>query len=348
MVNILQNECPKPEQRDYIDTLQFAAKNLLSVVNDVLDFNKIAAGKISLEEVEFNLPKLVQDIRKAHLPNANAKGISLVVDMAAGIPERVKADPTRLTQILNNLVGNAVKFTLQGCVTIRLKSCQNTGEKIAVLFNVEDTGIGISEDQKAVIFEQFSQANESITRQFGGTGLGLTITKQLLQLMGSSINVHSKPGEGSCFSFELPMAAAAATACHQTEITARKHFNHLRILLAEDNAINILVTKKMLQKVGATIDVAHNGQEVVDMVSSTAYDVILMDMQMPVMDGMATVKVLRQEKQFTGPVVLLTADAFINHHKDVCAAGFSDYLLKPFGAEELYQKLEVLTNPSFA
>lgn len=342
MVEILKAEAPKEEQKEYLDALQFSSKNLLCLVNDILDHNKIASGNFALDEVPFNLPQLVHEVQKPHLIKATEKGLSLSVQVAPGVPEMVQADPVRLTQILNNLIGNAVKFTLKGSVAVRVFAVRQEANTTAVRFEIKDTGIGFSKAEECNIFQAYAQAHKSITRQFGGTGLGLSITRKLLGLMGSAIAVQSVPGKGSCFSFDilLPTIQAASVANPKEWLTET---GPLKVLIAEDNAINILVIRKMLQKRQIAADVAYNGKEAIEKICKSAYDLVLVDMQMPVMDGKATIEKLRSEKLFAGPALLLTADAFINSQNEVTAWGFDDYLLKPFGAEELYRKISQLT-----
>lgn len=342
MVNILQAENPRPDQKEYIETLQFASKNLLCIVNDILDYNKISSGNLSLEQLPFNLHHLMQDIKKSHLPKALEKGIQLCLHIGEGTPEGVKADPTRLTQILHNLIGNAVKFTLQGRVDIFLQPVKNEEEAVTLRFEIKDTGIGFDEANAGLLFEQFSQANGSITRKFGGTGLGLAITKKLVEQMESFITVKSKPGKGSTFSFDIRLQKATLVAAQKKE-TDYPAPAKLRVLIAEDNAINIMITRKFLQNRNIEVDVAYNGKEAIDKILLSHYDLVLMDVHMPVMDGITTIKRLREEKIFTCPVILLTADAFINANNEVSSWGFNDYLLKPFNAADLYTRISRLT-----
>jgi signal transduction histidine kinase len=340
MVNILQSESPKPEQKEYLETLQFASKNLLCIVNDVLDYNKISAGHLLLEEVSFDLHLLLQDIRRSHLPNAMKKGIGLFLYLDEALPGTVKADPTRLTQVLNNLVGNAVKFTPEGKVDVVVKPVKVEGDAVTVSFSVQDTGIGFEEEKAASLFEQFSQAHVGITRKFGGTGLGLSITKKLLALMGSDIYATSTPGKGSSFSFELTLQTEpAGPTAKPADFPEPCQLQNKKVLIADDNAINILVTRKMLQRWEMSTEVAYNGKDALEKIQSGPYDLVLMDAQMPVMDGITTVKQMRARNLFSGPVILLTADAFINAKDEVRSWGFDDYLLKPFTADQLFGKI---------
>lgn len=339
MVSILQAEAPKAEQKEYIDTLQFASNNLLCIVNDILDHNKIISGQLSLEEVPFRLQPLINEIKKPHAIKAAEKGISLSIQLAPDLPDWVVSDPTRLTQILNNLLGNAVKFTLTGGVTLSATPVQKNSKATCVRFEIKDTGIGFSEAEAGRIFEKFAQANCGISRQFGGTGLGLSITQKLVRLMGSDIHCQSQPSNGSTFSFDLVLKAAPADNSVQTTGVLQAGYSSLKMLVADDNAINLLVTRKMLQKRNIETDVAFNGKEVLEKIEGSHYDLVLMDVQMPVLDGIATIKKLRTEKRFDGPVILVTADAFINQKNEVTSWGFDDFLLKPFGAEDLYRKI---------
>jgi signal transduction histidine kinase/BarA-like signal transduction histidine kinase len=345
ITNILQTEEPKKEQLEYLGSLQFSSKNLLCIVNDILDYNKITSGKMTLEETTFNLPKLITDIQKTHLPKAGEKSITLSVNIEAGVPEMVQGDATRLTQILNNLLSNAIKFTQQGSVILQVRPLQVEATATNIRFEIKDTGIGFNEEESHVIFEQFLQANKSIARQFGGTGLGLAITKRLLELMGSSINVKSTPNIGSCFSFDVTLKKGKQQLPEsKLQQDTFEQLKGLTVLIVEDNPINIMVTKKTLQRREVNVDVAYNGQEAIQKISASHYDLLLMDIHMPVLDGIATIKTLRSQNLYTGPVLLLTANIFINLD-EIQSLGFNDYISKPIVAEDLYQKIALLTTP---
>jgi two-component system, sensor histidine kinase len=342
MVHLLQTEEPRQDQKPYLDALQFSSGNLLHLVNDILDYNKINAGKISLEPVPFNLHQLLEDIGRPHALQATEKGIAFLLHIETGLPQMIVADPLRLTQVLNNLIGNAVKFTLKGSVTVTVGIRKSTANAADIFFEIKDTGIGFSEAEKDIIFEQFLQANKTTTRRFGGTGLGLSITRQLVGLMGASINVISKPDEGSSFSFVLPVALPAneLPQAGKGMPPVTYDLSGMNVLVVDDNAINIMITSKMLQRKGVSVTSAANGKECLALVKENRYDLLLLDVHMPVMDGITALNILRTENTYTGPVILLTADVFIKADTDMGSATYFDgYLTKPFTATELYHKI---------
>lgn len=350
MVELMEDENLQEDQKENLRTLKFSSDNLLCIVNDILDYNKISAGKITLEEIDFNIYQLISDIKKAHLVKTQEKGIELFISIDSKIPENIKGDPTRLTQILHNLVGNAVKFTKKGSVSIVLKWGGEDEGTVVTLFEIKDTGIGIEQNMQGAIFDQFSQANDGITRQFGGTGLGLAITKKLVELMGSEIKISSQINEGSCFYFELrcKKSGQSASKTNKEEALIKDDLSRLKVLIAEDNAVNIMVLKKVLLKWGINPDESYNGQEAIDKITEKQYDLVLMDMQMPVMDGLTAIKKFRRENIYDGPVLLITADAFINVNNQVVSWGFDDFILKPFKADDLYTKIKRVTSKASA
>ena len=341
---------PRPEQVDYLKLLKFSAENLLVLINDILDFSKIEAGKIEFEEADFPVKDLVSNIRMALLQKANEKGIQLKLLIDQDLPDVVKGDPVRLGQILTNLISNAVKFTNQGKVTIVASLQSRTNEHTTIDFEVADTGIGIAADKLDHIFESFTQASTNTTREFGGTGLGLTITKKLLTLLGSSINVKSEPGKGSVFSFSLILKNSTAlfpgASIEQLSII-EKSLKGLKVLIAEDNQINVILAKQYMKLWDIECDVAENGMIAYTLVQINNYDLVLMDLQMPEMDGYqatTAIRALPGEKFQNLPILALTASAMLDIKDKAYTVGMNDYISKPFNPNELYKKIAFYTN----
>ncbi|TCJ12062.1 hybrid sensor histidine kinase/response regulator [Flaviaesturariibacter flavus] len=344
MTNLLLTENPRPDQLEYLNSLRFAGDHLLNVVNDILDYNKITGANLTFESIDFNLPQLVQEIGRGHAVNARNKGLLLEVNVEASVPEWVNGDPARLTQVLHNLVGNAVKFTNEGSVQLRVAFKNGSKDGYGIDFAVKDTGIGIAEDKLEKVFEEFGQAHAGINRQFGGTGLGLAISKKLLELQGSEIFLQSAPGEGSCFSFTLifkkPLRATEAKRVCAPEDSAR--FSDLRVLVVEDNQLNWVVLRKYLQLWGVEADHAADGALALEKARACNYDIIFMDLQMPVMDGYEATRRLREELAYNGTIFAITADAFVSKEQDLTAIGFTDSVVKPFDRNELCAKINAV------
>ena len=350
MTHLLLQEDPRPDQTEYLKTLRFSAENLLVLINDILDFSKIEAGKVTFESINFNLKELISGIRQSLIYQAEEKGIRLKVRLDADLPEVLSGDPVRLNQILTNLVSNAIKFTNQGSVEIGVTLRSGSKETVLLDFQVTDTGIGIPTNQLAHIFESFMQASSDTTRKYGGTGLGLAITKRLLELQNSRIEVESQPGKGSRFFFTISFSKG-------TELPGRGNaalptldplgLQHVRLLLVEDNEVNQLVATKFLSKWGARIDYAVNGLVALEKIKTKQYDVVLMDLQMPEMDGYEATRAIRAlaEPYFQQvPIIALTASAMLEVRDQVYVVGMNDYLSKPFNPNELYGKVAKYTS----
>jgi signal transduction histidine kinase/CheY-like chemotaxis protein len=341
MINILLMENPKEDQLDNLNTLKFSAHNLLSLINDILDFNKIDAGKIDLESVEFDLKEVVKNIKLGFEPAAREKGINLDILFEDNIPDVLVGDPTRTSQVLTNLVGNSIKFTEKGEVLIILSKRLRPGNQVEVTFRVKDTGIGISTEKLEHIFESFSQASSDTTRKFGGTGLGLAITKKLLELMGSRIQVKSKVGIGSEFSFRLVFDVSDKPKVIKKVETDGIVFPSLKgykILLVEDNLINIKIAKQILEKWDLEVDVAKDGREAINMFTPGKYHLVLMDLHLPEIDGYgATIEIRKMDAHI--PIIALTAAALVQEKEKVFASGMNDFIAKPFKPHELYNKI---------
>jgi signal transduction histidine kinase/CheY-like chemotaxis protein len=336
---------PRPEQMEYLKLLKFSAENLLVLINDILDFSKIEAGKIEFEEADFLIKDLVSNIRLALLQKADEKNIQLKLLVDDDLPDVVIGDPVRLGQILTNLISNAVKFTREGKVTIMASLHNKLNDRIIIDFEVADTGIGIAADKLDNIFESFTQAASDTTRKFGGTGLGLTITKRLLELMGSEIKVKSEIGKGSVFSFRLCLKSSSAhfTSYSNKRLrTEEKSLKGTKILIAEDNQINVILAKQYMKLWDIECDVAENGKIALLLVQTNDYDMVLMDLQMPEMDGYETTRAIRElpgEKFKKLPIMALTASAMLDIKDKAFIVGMNDYISKPFNPAELYRKI---------
>jgi CheY-like chemotaxis protein/nitrogen-specific signal transduction histidine kinase len=342
--HLLLQQDPKPEQMEYLNILKFSAENLLVLINDILDFSKIEAGKIEFEEVDFNILVLLENIRSGVLQKANEKGIHLKLKVDNDININVIGDPVRLGQILTNLVSNAVKFTEVGKVTISAAVSKRENETVTIDFQVEDTGIGIPKSKIDNIFDVFTQATSDTTRKYGGSGLGLTITKRLLELQKSSIHVKSEPGNGSVFYFSLPFKISQKPLETHTNGMAKNTFSlkGMRLLIVEDNTINVFLMKNFMKQWEVDYDIAENGLIALEKVQETDYDLVLMDLQMPVMDGYESTARIRQLpglKYAKLPIIALTASAMLDIKDIAFTVGMNDYISKPFSPAELYSKI---------
>ncbi len=322
------------EQRDLIQLIQSSADTLHRIINDILDFSKIEAGRLSIEQTPLDLEVVVGETVRILAAKAAEKGLELSARYAANAPRRLIGDPTRIRQVLLNLLSNAVKFTSEGHVAISV-GCDGKNETDAQMrIEVEDTGIGIEQDARDRIFEEFTQADASTSRRFGGTGLGLAITKQLVELMGGSIELESYAGEGSIFRVRLPLPfdkSVAERPRGDGAAEAKPPLIAARVLLAEDNVVNQKVAIRMLEKLGCQVDVASNGREVVEMQAGGGYDVVVMDCQMPEMDGFeATAEIRRREGgEARTPIIAMTANALQGDRERCLDAGMDDYISKP-------------------
>jgi PAS domain S-box-containing protein len=320
-----------------LKAIKYSADNMLVIINDILDFSKIEAGKLSFENVDFDMARILDMIKKTFSFRARQKGVSFKVLIDSSLPTVYKGDPFRLNQILNNLISNAIKFTEQGGVELKVSGLK-LGNAYTLNFKVIDTGIGISQSKLESIFESFTQAQGSTTRKFGGTGLGLAISKRLAELQGGSINVESKEAEGSTFSVSLNYEQGKTE--NIVESKAQDDFSAItgaRILIAEDNPINQMYLKQLVSKWGVDYTMANDGEEAINEFNNGDFDIILMDLQMPNVDGLTATKVIRETSQV--PVVVLTADAVDSTKLAFNEAGANDFILKPFKGEELYEKL---------
>jgi PAS domain S-box-containing protein len=334
------------EQREYVEALEISGNNLLSLINDILDLSKIEAGMITIESYEFSLKKSLDDILLTQKTVIHQKNLSLTVDVASDIPTVMTGDQLRLKQILNNLLSNSIKFTDQGGITVSARVVERYDTLLLVQIAIQDTGIGMSADSLDKIFTPFVQADSSTTRQFGGTGLGLSICRHLAELMEGSITVESTPGVGSCFKLTLPLAISQKII---TTVEPVKKIIHkwdgpkLRILLVEDNPINIAYSKAVLGKLGFDLVVAENGMDGLAALEQGAFDIVLMDIQMPIMSGEEALREIRTKEQETTnhqPIIAVTAYSLRGDKGRFMQEGFDGYVSKPMVIEELIDEMK--------
>jgi CheY-like chemotaxis protein len=333
-----------PEKRDRLMKIDVAASHLLSVVNDILDISKIEAGKVELEHVSLDISAILDNVRSLVSEQARAKGLAIEICMDME-REPFQGDPTRLQQALLNYVSNAVKFSERGVITLRATVQEDAGGEVMMRFEVQDQGIGIPADKIGNLFHSFEQADASTTRKYGGTGLGLAITRHLAELMGGESGAESEPGKGSRFWFtarlqrghgDLP-ALASPGAMERAAAEMRQKHKNAKILLVEDYPLNQEIALAMLEESGLSIDVAGNGLEAVNMARETPYALILMDMQMPVMDGLEATRAIRAMSNYEGiPIVGLTANVYSEDRSRCFDAGMNDFIPKPIVQNDLY------------
>ncbi len=327
-------------QRDYIESVQIAEENLLLIVNDILDLSKIESGNLTIETQPFNLKntlKHLYDLLKIKVQ----KDVEFNLFLDADMPENVIGDQGRLNQILMNLAGNALKFTEDGEVTVSVKKVAETADNYSLRFSVKDTGIGIQEDKLKTIFERFTQAEESTTRKFGGTGLGLNIVKQLVELQNSTIHVKSKEGRGSEFFFVLTYKKSNEIET-ENETLSGYNLGKLNILLCEDNILNQKLVKNVIYNFGFELDIAENGEIGIGLLSKNKYDLILMDLQMPVKDGYQTTAYIRNEMNLSIPIIAMTAHSLVGEQQLCFDVGMDAYVPKPFKQPVLLEAIKTV------
>lgn len=347
MTSLLLDTELSQEQREYADCIRVSSTTLLSLVNDILDFSKIEAGKVQIETIDFVPHQVVEDIERTMSFAVRTKGLEMVTRLAPDVPPALSGDPTRVRQVLLNLVGNAVKFTAHGRVSIDVQVMKGAAGP-QLHFSVSDTGIGIPADGLERVFDSFSQVDSSTTRKFGGTGLGLSISKHLVSLMKGEIGVTSEVGKGSTFWFTIPLANAKEVGSPRnpyTDLPVPSRIGRLRILIAEDNSVNQIIATRMLEKMGHTAVTVANGREAVEALRASPYDIVLMDCQMPEMDGFEATRMIRAtlpSSQARIPIIALTANALLGDRERCLDAGMDDYVTKPIKPVELAAVIERL------
>ncbi|WP_426343816.1 PAS domain S-box protein [Pseudoduganella sp. R-32] len=345
----------EPRQRDYLEKIRFAGEHLLRIIDDILDISKIEAGKLEIEDVDFSLEHVIQTLTTVVAPKAASRGLRLAFDIDPALPPVLRGDPLRLGQVLINYVNNAIKFSEQGSIEVSVK--QLLADDIACLlrFEVRDHGIGLSDAEQGKLFQAFQQADSAITREYGGTGLGLAICKQLAQLMGGEVGVHSAPGAGATFWFTARLgvsprglpdvinevnAAAAALLDSARSTAAMQALKDARILLVEDNTFNQQIALEMLEEAGSSVCLANNGAEALDLLHQAAFDCVLMDVQMPLMDGLEATRRIRADPALAATRVLaMTATATKDDRERCLQAGMDDFIAKPIQPALMYQKI---------
>ena len=341
--NILRSTKLDDEQKEFVDVIQTSGDNLLSIVNDILDLSKIEAGMLRIEETPFKIADIMSAVEAMLKPKAEEKGLQLIVNIDSEIPEFVSGDAVRLTQILANLVTNAIKFTEDGGVYLRATSIKRNGDIATIEFLVRDTGIGIPEEKQAHIFDRFEQAEASTTRRFGGTGLGLSIVKNLVEIQKGTLTLFSQDGVGSSFTIELPYKITndyvVKTELKKTSINLTNMKAETKILIAEDNPMNQRLVKHLMKTWNFNFDLVFNGSQALEALKKQNYDLVLMDIQMPEMDGYTSTGHIRNELRSKIPIIAMTAHAMEGERDKCIKAGMNDYVSKPINEEMLFQMI---------
>lgn len=342
----------QPSQREAVEIVRTSADALLALINDILDFSKIEAGKLLLSPAPFSLRQSLTQLEQMFRLGVEKKDIALVIELKEDVPDALRGDPLRLNQVLMNLLSNAIKFTPdQGGVLIYISLESRNQGVVRLHFDVSDTGIGIDPDAQKVIFDAFAQADPSTTRTFGGTGLGLSISSRIVEMMGGSLTVQSMPGFGSRFDFsaefeELPSFAGPKPELLEAAKESPAQFRSLRVLLVEDNIVNQKLALRVLERAGHQVLLAKNGFEAVNLYQHNLFDVVLMDVQMPVLDGYAATRAIREIEKKTKmhvPVIAMTAHALEGYREQCLASGMDDYVPKPFDTKQLLVLLQKIT-----
>lgn len=345
MTNILLNTSMTDEQKDFLKVIKKSSDNLLVLINDILDLSKIKAGKLRIEKIDFRLRETLEHSINTFRCLIKEKGLTLRISVDLDVPDSLTGDPHRLNQILNNLISNAIKFTVKGEINLEIKAIQQENKEVDLLFCVADTGIGIAKEKLQTIFETFSQAETETSRKFGGSGLGLSITKKLIELQKGSIDVSSTPGEGTTFTFHIKYAIANNTVAKQygnvkQDTLKQDGLSGKRILIVEDNEANQKVIYHMLHNAGIEPDLADNGKVAIQLLEDGfEYDLIIMDLQMPEMDGFETTVYIRQKLNLNIPIIAMTASALRNEKIKCLEIGMNEYMNKPFVPSDLFREL---------
>lgn len=345
LTHLLLEESPTENQKEHLNSLKFSGEYLLSLINNILDLNKLEAKKVEMLESSFNLQKRISDVLVALKNSAEDKNTTMHLEFDNEIPQKLKGDPLKISQILINLIGNSIKFTEDGDIWVRVKKQTQTGSRILLRFEIEDTGEGISKEKQKAIFENFTQGSLQINRKFGGTGLGLSIVKNLLTLMGSEIHLESDLGKGSLFYFDLKFEALEPAPENKEAVNneipeplSNEIMANKRILVVEDNKINQMITRKILEKNKVICEVADNGTIAVEKASGEEYDLILMDIHMPGISGIEATKQIREFNENI-PIIALTAVTLDENLDEFYLNGFTDIIPKPYKTEEFFQKI---------
>ena len=352
LTHLLLEENPKPEQKEHLNSLQFSGEYLLSLINNILDLNKLEANKVEVEKVTFQLKKRLNDVLIALKKSADDRKNTLRLEYDESIPDKIEGDSLKLSQIFINLIGNSLKFTQNGDVVVRVSKINKKDNKVTLRFEIEDNGVGISKKKQKSIFESFSQASLQINRKFGGTGLGLSIVKNLLELMGSRIQLDSELGKGSKFWFDLVLEVSTneITGVAGETVLSEDEYNSLenrQVLVVEDNKINQMITRKILEKRKIVCQVADNGMDAIKMVQENDFDVVLMDIHMPGISGIEATQEIRKFNPVL-PIIALTAVTIDENLDEFYRVGFNEIIPKPFKTEEFFEKIHRTLEQSIA
>jgi signal transduction histidine kinase/DNA-binding response OmpR family regulator len=337
---LLQKQDLNPASREYVNSIVGSGENLMNIINDILDISKIEAGMLRIEKAPFSLRELIHSVEVMFQSRLDEKSVVLSASVAEDVPDYLMGDAMRLTQMLVNLISNAVKFTQKGRITIAVKKIKDTETTATIEIQVSDTGIGINKEKLTTIFERFVQADADTTRQYGGTGLGLAIVKQLAQLQNGSIEATSSPGNGSCFTLTIPFEMAAEemkSAALQQQAKQQFINQPIRILIAEDNTMNQALMKHLMNDWKIPYQLVTNGKEALELMRIEAFDLLLLDIQMPLMNGYTTAQLIRTELNSSVPIIAMTAHAMAGEKEKCISYGMNDYISKPIREEELLQ-----------
>ncbi len=347
-LDLLSKTSLNEEQKQYVDISSIASKNLAVLVNDILDISKLESGRILLEDAPINVEGIIKQVIHLLSSKASVKNIKLMSTIDNSIPAFLQGDETRITQILVNLIGNAIKFTDSGFVEVKVMEIHKNKEYVSLRFSVKDSGIGIPLEKQHLIFERFTQAETSTTRLYGGTGLGLNIVKMLVDLFGGKLELESLPGKGSEFSFELTLPISINKNKEASNVGLKENSvifpSNTKILLAEDNEHNQIIAKIYLAKYGINIDIASNGKVAFDMIKQKKYDLIIMDLQMPIMDGFETTFKIRNELKLNTPIIACSAHSLVAERIKSLSAGMNEYIAKPYTENQLINVIKTFIN----
>ena len=336
--HILNDNEPRKDQIENIEALNYSGKILLNLLNNVLDFSKMQSTKIELDNIPTNISVAIKQIKKIHQTACKGKGIKMILDIDDNIPI-VLLDIVRFNQVINNLITNAIKFTDKGSVTLKIKKGEQKKKSINLFVEVIDTGIGIPKNKQETIWEAFTQASSTTNRLYGGTGLGLPIVKSILEAMGTEAKIKSKKGNGSKFYFNVDLKISSNHELNKKNQKKNRNFINKKVLLVDDNLINIMVGKQILEKAQLKVDRANDGLEALNMVKKNEYDVVLMDLQMPIMDGYnATIEIRKFNKNL--PILALSGAVFMEVKDKINECGMNGFIYKPFNPEDLLNKIE--------
>jgi signal transduction histidine kinase/DNA-binding response OmpR family regulator len=345
--NLMKARNSDPKLEEFIEAIRKSGDSLLTIINDILDISKIEAGMIRIESTFFNVRSIIQSVQTMFAGKMQEKGLDFTLAINEHIPDELAGDPTRLTQILSNMIGNAVKFTSKGAIRVAVNDKGREGNRIRLGFVISDTGIGITKENLADIFDRFRQAEDSITRKFGGTGLGLAIAKDLILLQGGEIAVESQPGKGTTFRFAIPYEIAReradAPAIAASTGAGYADYRHIRVLVVEDNELNQRLLRHLLTGWKLSFDMVCDGVEALEKLRTETFDLVLMDIQMPGMDGYTATMEIRTKLKLQTPVLAMTAHAFPGERQKCLSYGMNEYIAKPINQKELFGLITRLT-----